>query len=364
MDDARLILDRLTNDHELLPFDPDDPEATQVLAVEHGGRTLEVLVPLLYDDTRVGEVVTSAVSGETVFLLCRHDRPLDDSLGTLGLLVVAVPHREGRYRAVIAHATYALERGTDEREGLGLYPPARPGEGRPTGVDAIRALEQARPFRPFVIETTAGERYSVPRPGSIAISPGGDAMILWSGPGRFTSIDPDDIGEVTRDDPEAITPAPSTEAAVEDHEGLQEHHGELRFKIGGVEADIRRGDLGLERKIQQGDPDLRREIRRVDFDLRHEFQRGHHGQAMELASLKCWSDAHGWILRAMTLALSVGFFPTVAWIFTISSDVQEHDRRLKRIQVDSAERDRSIDVRLDELRAAIRQASDRSPPPR
>jgi hypothetical protein len=90
-DEAHLILDRLTDKHELLPFDPADPDSTRVVTVEHGGRTLEVIVPLLYDDTRIGEVVAAAVAGNTAFVLCRHDRPLDDFHGTPGLVVVAVP---------------------------------------------------------------------------------------------------------------------------------------------------------------------------------------------------------------------------------------------------------------------------------
>jgi hypothetical protein len=208
-----LILDQLTDKHELLTFDPTDPDATQVVTVEHGGRTLEVIVPLLYDDTRIGEVVASAVSDEMIFLLCRHDRPLDDDHGTLGLLVVAIPYREGRYRTVIAHATHALEQSTDERAGLGLYPAIRPMTGtsreRPTGHDAILACYRARPFRPFVIETASGERFSVHKPDSIAFSPGWDAMILWSDPGRFTEVDTADITQVTLEDPETIEPAPT-----------------------------------------------------------------------------------------------------------------------------------------------------------
>jgi hypothetical protein len=60
-------------------------------------------------------VLAPAVVGAIVFLLCRHDRPLDDDYGTLGLLVVARPHPDGRHRAVIAHSTFRLET-------LGLYP--------------------------------------------------------------------------------------------------------------------------------------------------------------------------------------------------------------------------------------------------
>jgi hypothetical protein len=211
-EEAGLILDQLTDKHELLPFDPDDPDATQVVAVEHGGWTLEVIVPLLYDDTRIGEVVASAVASEMVFVLCRQDRPLEDDYGTLGLLVVAVPYRDGRYRAVIAHATHALEQSTDEREGLGLVAAIPPGTGpereRRTGLDAILAFYRARPFFSFVIETTSGERFSVRKPDSIAFSPGWDAMILWSNSDRFTEIDTADITQVTQDDREPIEPAP------------------------------------------------------------------------------------------------------------------------------------------------------------
>jgi hypothetical protein len=354
-DEPRVILDQLTDKHELLPFDPTDPDATQVVAVEHGGRTLEVIVPLLYDGTRIGEVVTAAVTGETVFLLCRHDRPLDDDHGTLGLLVVAVPDREGRYRAVIAHATHALEQGTDERQGLGLYPTIRPGtvagpptgatgpgRERPTGLDAIRALDRARPFRRFVIETTAGERFSVPQPGSIAISPGGDAMIQWSGPGRFTSIDPADISEVTRDDPESIAPAPRAEARGEDRETLRADLRRLRGRIDGVEADIQRIAL-----------DFRNKIERVDLDL----IRG-------LARLNLWSGIQGCLLGFLLVVLFFGPGPTFYWTGAIDAQVRIHDRRLDLIEANSTRRHEAIGLRLDELRAAIGQANDRSPPPR
>jgi hypothetical protein len=367
-DEDGVIIDQLTDKHELLPFDPTDPDATQVVAVEHGGRTLEVIVPLLYDDTRIGEVVAAAVAGETMFVLCRHDRPLDESHGTLGLLVVAVPDRDGRYRAVIAHATYALEESTDEREGLGLFAAIPPGTGpereRRTGLDAILAFYRARPFCPFVIETTSGERFSVHKPDSIAFSPGWDAMILWSNPDRFTSIDPADITEVTRDDPEAIEPAPPAEVAVEDREELQADSRRLRSRIDGLEADIHRGDLGLKRAIHQGDLDLRSEIHRVDRDLRSEIHRGHLDHTGELALLKLRSIAHDWLLGVLFVVLIGGIFPTLWWAGTMDSNVVEHDRQLKRVEAASIKRHEAVDLRLDELKAAIRQADERSAPPR
>src|SRR4051812_46958560 len=105
----RVILDRLAHKHKLMPCDPTDPERTQVEPVEHGGQTREVIVPLLYDGTRIGEVAAAAADGEVVFVLCRHDRPFYDDCDTLELLVVALPYKDGLYRAVIAHATCSME---------------------------------------------------------------------------------------------------------------------------------------------------------------------------------------------------------------------------------------------------------------
>jgi hypothetical protein len=80
-------LDRLTHKHESYPYDPTNPELTQVLAVEHGGRTLEVIVPL-FDDARIGEVVAAAADGSVLFLLCRYVRPFDDFWGTPPMVVI------------------------------------------------------------------------------------------------------------------------------------------------------------------------------------------------------------------------------------------------------------------------------------
>jgi hypothetical protein len=120
-DENRTILDRLSDKHELLSLDLNYPELHQVLQVTQDGRDLQVIVPLFYDGTRVGEVLASSVVGEIVFLLCRHDKDHGYGYGVLGLLVVAKPHPDGRHRAVIAHTTFSLET-------LGLYPwPTSPG---------------------------------------------------------------------------------------------------------------------------------------------------------------------------------------------------------------------------------------------
>src|SRR4051812_23626768 len=169
-DEARVILDRLTDKHELLPFDPTDPDATQVVAVEHGGRTLEVIVPLYYDGTRIGAVVAAAADGAVLFLLCRHDRPLDEYLGTLGLLVVAIPSEDGRYRAVIAHSTYSLD-GDGTLAGLGLYPPPRAapeagvaGDMSGPVAEALLRARRAEPFVSFRLRLSDGRAFSITRP--------------------------------------------------------------------------------------------------------------------------------------------------------------------------------------------------------
>jgi hypothetical protein len=117
--EERQFIDLLTDKHELLYYYyRSDEDLTQILDIECDGRPLQVIVPLFYDGTRIGEVVHQAMVDNVVFLLCRHDKPFDAFYGTLGLLVVAIPQGEGRYRAVIAHTTFSLER-------LNLYPVRR-----------------------------------------------------------------------------------------------------------------------------------------------------------------------------------------------------------------------------------------------
>lgn len=92
---------------------------------------MEVVVPVFYDEPRVGEVVSAAIACRTLFRLGRYDRQHDSQYGTLGRLVVAVPHRDGRYRAAIAHTTYSQE-GDGRLKGLGLYPAPGSGGGQAT----------------------------------------------------------------------------------------------------------------------------------------------------------------------------------------------------------------------------------------
>jgi hypothetical protein len=152
MADENVPIDFLIYKHLFLSCDPTDPKLNQILVVEHGGRTLEVIVPLCYD-ARIGEFVAAAADGAVVFLLCRYDRPFDDFWGTLGFLVVAIPYKDGRYRAAIAHSTYALE-GHGKLAGFGLYPPPRPNPETGATGDAtdpvVEALLRARRAEPFV----------------------------------------------------------------------------------------------------------------------------------------------------------------------------------------------------------------------
>jgi hypothetical protein len=206
----RVPLDRLTHKHESYPYDPTDPELTQVLAVEHGGRTLEVIVPL-FDDARIGEVVAAAADGAVLFLLCRYDRPFDDFWGTLGFLVVAIPYKDGRYRAVIAHYTHSLD-GDGKAAGLGLYPPPRADPQADTAGDATgpvaEALLRARRAEPFVsfrLRLTDGSAISVARPESLAWNGRASIIVVF---GEGLDIEIIDLSQVVAIDlgDEAIPP--------------------------------------------------------------------------------------------------------------------------------------------------------------
>jgi hypothetical protein len=335
-------------------------------------------VPPLHD-ARVGEVVAAAISGETVFLLGRLDRPIDDRLGTPGLLVVAVPHRDGRFRAVIAHATYSLE-GDGRREGLGLDPApgagagavaapeaASPGPGRPPGPDDLRAFRDARPFRPFLIRTASGERYPVRRPEEIMMPHEAGSLILFSPPGLFAEVDLADIAAVRAiapDDPEAIEPAPTAGDEAGDGRGISADHRRLGARIDRVESDAHRIALDLRREIQEVDLELGRAIHRGSLDLRDEFQRGLRDHAGELVSLRFTSNFHGWLLPFFVIVLICAMFPAIWWSGTMDSKAHQHDLLLKRIEDDSIKRREAVDLRLDELEAAVRQARDRTTPAR
>jgi hypothetical protein len=151
----------------------------------------------------------------------------------------------------------------------------------------------------------------------------------------------------------AIAPAPPIEGPIEARETLQADLRRLRGRIDGVEADVRRGDLGL-----------KRETHRLDLDLRREIQRGHLDHTGELAVLKFWSGSHGWLLGVLFVVLIGGIGPAAYWSGTINSTAEDQYRRLDRIEAESARRDKAIDLRLDELKGAIRQANERSIPPR
>jgi hypothetical protein len=219
-------------------------------------------------------------------------------------------------------------------------------------LDRIRTLYRARPFQPFLIETTAGERHEVRQPESIAFSPETGVMVLRAGSDPFVRVemtDIADVGEIVGVEPEATDPTPPAE----DREELLADLWRLRGRIDGVEADVRRGDFALRRDIQQR-----------DHDLRGEFQRGHLDQRSDLYMLKFWVGLQGCLLGVLLFVLFIGPGPSFYWTGTIDSQVKIHDRRIDQIEAKSAERHAAIGDRLDELRAAIRQANDRTSPPR
>jgi hypothetical protein len=191
-------LDRLTHKHELFSYDPTNPELTQVLVVEHGGRTREVIVPLFYD-ARIGEVVAAAGDGAVLFVLCRYDRPFDNSWGTLGFPVVAIPSKDGRYRAVIAHYTHSLD-GDGKAAGLGLYPPPRAdpqagATGDATGpvAEALLRARRAEPFVSFRLCLADGSAIPVARPESLAWNGRASTVVVF---GEGQDIEIIELGQV------------------------------------------------------------------------------------------------------------------------------------------------------------------------
>ena len=62
--------------------------------------------------------------------------------------------------------------------------------------DSLRAIRNARPFRPFEIRTGSGEAYPVSQPEVIALSRDNDAVVVLAGPGRIGIIDLGSITEV------------------------------------------------------------------------------------------------------------------------------------------------------------------------
>ena len=63
-------------------------------------------------------------------------------------------------------------------------------------VETLRAIKNARPFRPFEIRTGSGEAYSVSHPEVMAMSQDSDTVVVLGGPGRIGIIDVASITEV------------------------------------------------------------------------------------------------------------------------------------------------------------------------
>jgi hypothetical protein len=57
--------------------------------------------------------------------------------------------------------------------------PTDPGHKNSMVIQSIRVLNQAVPFKPYEIQMVSGERYQVPHPDFIHISPKGSFVILF-----------------------------------------------------------------------------------------------------------------------------------------------------------------------------------------
>lgn len=62
--------------------------------------------------------------------------------------------------------------------------------------NSLRAIRDARPFRPFEIKTGSGESMPVSHPEVIASARDDDTMAVLAGPGRIGPIDISGITEV------------------------------------------------------------------------------------------------------------------------------------------------------------------------
>ena len=52
-------------------------------------------------------------------------------------------------------------------------------------IQPIRAFNHASPFRPYEIRMASGERYRVPHPDFLSVSPKGTALSLWDEDGSI-----------------------------------------------------------------------------------------------------------------------------------------------------------------------------------
>ena len=57
-------------------------------------------------------------------------------------------------------------------------------------VEALRKLNDAEPFRPYVIRMASGEKYKVPHPDFISISPRGSQIIVYDETDRMHLLSP------------------------------------------------------------------------------------------------------------------------------------------------------------------------------
>jgi hypothetical protein len=57
-------------------------------------------------------------------------------------------------------------------------------------VDALRTLNHAEPFRPYVIRMASGEKYKVHHPDFISVSPRGSQIVLFDEAERMHLLSP------------------------------------------------------------------------------------------------------------------------------------------------------------------------------
>jgi hypothetical protein len=57
-------------------------------------------------------------------------------------------------------------------------------------IDALRKLNHALPFRPYVIRMASGEKYVVPHPDFISVSPLGSQIIVYDEADRLHMLSP------------------------------------------------------------------------------------------------------------------------------------------------------------------------------
>ena len=92
-------IDIVSDKHELLPFDSDQPDWWQLVEVEQGGRTYRVHVPIIYDNG-VERIIRVDDGGDLLYLLGEVGHDHDDR-GRIGCLLVAHRLEDGTYRVSV-----------------------------------------------------------------------------------------------------------------------------------------------------------------------------------------------------------------------------------------------------------------------